>query len=286
MCVENAMQLSLNSNTFAGLKEDFDSVLARTIGNMESKGADEATITLKLGISLTKEQGKFGEDEDREITRPTFKHDISSVMQVKDKKSGSLSGDYELVWDDEEKTYVMRKIKDGQMSLFGEDGEITAGDEDEDDVEYVEAIPAGAEPALIEAAEEEDTSGPEYDVTTPFGYLRQFVGEDLIVTEAMGNYTVRTNENKIILSSASDPDSPFHCDADKLAPHVGHNVVCVGYGADELLNIAIECEDCCETLFSLDLNLGDDEEEIEAADAELETEESKGGYEYDSPDNE
>lgn len=40
MCIKNAMELSLKGETFNALKEDFDVVLARTIGNMEMKGAD------------------------------------------------------------------------------------------------------------------------------------------------------------------------------------------------------------------------------------------------------
>ena len=32
---ESDMVLSLNSDTFQALKEDFDSILSRTIGNME-----------------------------------------------------------------------------------------------------------------------------------------------------------------------------------------------------------------------------------------------------------
>ena len=95
----NDMSLSLKSDTFSALKEDFDSILARTIGNMEMKGAEEATVTLKLGISLEKSSVN-GPNGLQDITKPSFKHDISSVMQVKDKKSGALTGDYELVWDE------------------------------------------------------------------------------------------------------------------------------------------------------------------------------------------
>ena len=52
---ESDMVLSLNSDTFQALKEDFDGILSRTIGNMEMKGDGSATITLKLGIDLVKE---------------------------------------------------------------------------------------------------------------------------------------------------------------------------------------------------------------------------------------
>ena len=47
---KNDLALSLKSDTFSALKEDFDSILAKTIGNMEMKGAEDATITLKLGV--------------------------------------------------------------------------------------------------------------------------------------------------------------------------------------------------------------------------------------------
>lgn len=142
MCIKNAIQLSLDGDTFSALKKDFDAVLLRTVGNMESKSADEATITLKLTISLEKERTNFGE-EPKQITRPTFKHDISSVMQVKDKVSGTLKEDYELVFDDEEGKYVMRRISNGQMTIFE-----TVEEQKEDAVEYMDV------PAVIEAIAE------------------------------------------------------------------------------------------------------------------------------------
>lgn len=255
--MKNAMQLSLNGNTFAGMKEDFDAILGRTIGNMESKGADEATITLKLNISLVKEETTplDADEEKKEIVRPDFKHVISSVMQVKAKKTGALSGDYELVFDEDEDKYVMRKIEDGQLSIFD------SVYENEDEVDDSEAVPN----------DEEDIDN--VPANAPFEWLEQFIGEEMSVTEAMGNYTVRTTDNRIILSSASEEDSPFHCDAEKLAPHVGHKLICAGYGSEGVcVNIAIECEDCYETLFSMDLY------------GEIEEEDDK--YEFDEPDDE
>ena len=55
----------------------------------------------------------------------------------------------------------------------------------------------------------------------------------LAVTEAMGNYTVRTQGNKVVLSSATSPENPFYTSAEKLSPHVGHADLCDGYGDDE-----------------------------------------------------
>lgn len=260
MCIKNAMELSLNGDTFAALKEDFDSILAQTLGNMESKGADEAVITLKLGVSLEK-QSFVRNEEPEELTKPSFKHDISSVMQVKNKKSGSLSGDYELVWDDDEKKYVMRKITNGQLTMFVEDGEEVEQYQEEDDT-YV------TEPVILEAHAEEESDSEDI---TAFDWLSQFVDKQMKITEAMGNYTVRTDDGKVVLTSASEPDSVFHCDsepdsvfhcdAEILAKHLEHSIVCAGYGGDELYQITIECEDCLETLFSLRLNCIDDEDD-------------------------
>ena len=291
MCIKNAMELSLSGDTFAALKEDFDSILAQTLGNMESKGADEAVITLKLGVSLEK-QSFVRNEEPEELTKPSFKHDISSVMQVKNKKSGSLSGDYELVWDEDEKKYVMRKITNGQLTFFDDDGEEVEQYQEDDSDAY------DATPALLEASVEENAE----EDTTAFDWLAQFVDKKMTITEAMGNYTVRTEDGKVVLTSASAPDSVFHCDAEILAKHIDHSIVCVGYGGDELYQITIECEDCLETLFSLRLNgIDEDDEDVSEGfeeymaegeepyeeaptDDEEEPVSDEGGYDYSEPE--
>lgn len=260
MCIKNAMELSLNGDTFAALKEDFDSILSQTLGNMESKSADEAVITLKLGISLEKQQFVRNESTE-ELTKPSFKHDISSVMQVKNKKSGSLSGDYELVWDEDEKRYVMRKIAGSQMSMF-ENVEKYEGDDKEIEGQAMLSAPADK-------------------VKSVFGWLSDFVGNKMTVSEAMGNYTVRTENGKVILTSASPKNNPLHCDAEVLATHLGHTLVCAGYGDDELNLIKIECEDCLETLFSISLVSPDDTNEDITLDEEPDYEIVAEDSEYD-----
>ena len=111
------LELSLKGDAFLLLKNDFDLVLERTVNNMKAKGSDEATITLKLNISLEKGTN-FTDEDEIEVDKPTFSFDISSVMQVKDKKSGVLGGDYYLDFDDKSKKYVMRRIGDKQKSMF------------------------------------------------------------------------------------------------------------------------------------------------------------------------
>ena len=309
MCSTNERNLSLNGDTFAILKEQFDKILNRTVGNMEMKGADDAVITLKLSVSLEKSSVTVGDDI-KEVTKPTFKHDISSVMQVKDKVSGQTTDDYALVWDENENKYVLRKIENGQMSFddFDANGSpiydadyhevpaIEAGtrglpeDAESEDVTDGEDTPGEADDADPDASGEfgDGSIDPAHDPTTPFGWLRQFIGESMNVTEAMGNYTVRTQSNKVVLSSATGSENPFYCSAEKLSPHVGHAVVCVGYGGEEIVNISIECEDCNEVLFDINAPSVNDgagtdvdngaEESADASEAD--------GYEYDKPEEE
>lgn len=295
----NDMSLSLKSETFSALKEDFDSILARTIGNMEMKGAEEATVTLKLGISL--EKGSVnGPAGIRDIVKPSFKHDISSVMQVKDKKSGALTGDYEMVWDADEGKYVMRRIDNGQTSMFDEDCGGTVIDAEYTDAEYT-ALPEGQRGLPEGSLEDEDledaddTAGDENADTdsaresdkgsesgpTSFEWLKQFVGQELRVTEAMGNYTVRTGDNKVVLSSAAEKSAPFYCPAEKLEGHVGHKVSCIGYGDSDgvIANVSIECGDCNEILFSLD------DDGVEEVESEEKCDSVERNYEYDMPEN-
>lgn len=315
------MNLSLDGDTFSILKGQFDSVLARTIGNMQMKGADDATITLKLSIGLEKENRSTA-NGNIEATIPKFKHDISSVLQVKDKVSGELVGDYQLIWDEYEKKYVMRKIDNGQTTMLDDEPN---GKFVDADYQFVDELPGdqqgplglpepaengeeslepddtadldGSEPdAAEENAEEpegtyadESSEKPDrYDERTPFGWLAQFVGEEMRVTEAMGNYTVRTTANKVVLSSATDPSNPFYCDRDKLSEHVGHKLICAGYGKEELTVISIQCSGCAAALFTL-VAPGATEEEISEAMADEEDISDDDlsddyGYEYDPPE--
>jgi hypothetical protein len=95
---------------------------------MENKESEQAELTVKLKISLMKEQAPNFDSlipgAQREVIKPKFDHKVSSVMQIKDEKTGTLSGNYELVWDGELGQYVMREIKDPQLSIFEYDKEV------------------------------------------------------------------------------------------------------------------------------------------------------------------
>lgn len=189
---KNDKKLTLNEETFSNLKQDFDSVLNRTIGNMEMKGADEATVTLKLSIKLEKTT-TYTETGALDVTRPSFKHDVSSVMQVKDKKSGQLNGEMALVFDSESGSYILRPITNGQMSFDTDgsvydgdgkiivDAEVRSVDEDGNAIEGKEVLAIGVDDdykpeddlkyddPVVETPEgEEETAGDESEEPLPF----------------------------------------------------------------------------------------------------------------------
>jgi len=155
--MSNVMQLSLNGDTFAGFKKDFDTILARTLGNMQMKGAEDATITVKMNISLDKRcVGGFGSMDT--VTMPSFKHDISSVMQIKDKMTGQFSGEYAMIWDEDEKCYVLEYIKSEQASLFDNEEPVGRFSDIEDDGDYADVVDAieGSEPLALPEAEDDE----------------------------------------------------------------------------------------------------------------------------------
>ena len=290
MCTKNDLQLSLNGDTFQAMKTDFDSILAKTIGNMEMKGANEATITIKLGVTLEKvNNGSY--DEVKEVTKPSFKHDISSVMQVKDKKTGSLSGDYELVWDEEEKKYVMRRLGGEQMSLFDE--AVDPGEQEADGENVTEGGPYLEAPEdktlYLEASYEEcdDTERREEELSA-LKWLSMFIGRKMKIVESNGTYTVRTDTNEVVLTSA---DSMFHVDAEILEEHIDHEINCLGFYSETTANqsgsleaVEFKCIDCDEVIYEFPYS-GDTESEYEGepdcAEADLEDDEL---MEYDEPD--
>lgn len=162
------LTLNIDSNAFAAMKEDFNKVLRRTLSNMQTKESDAATLTVKLSISLSEiEVPDLNASSDfatRKAYKPRFDHKINSVMQIKTEESGSLKGEYELVWDEDEQDFVMRPIDNGQRTLFDDDVPYTAYTEvvEADVVESTApALPAAK--AMLEAPADDAGDGYDYD---------------------------------------------------------------------------------------------------------------------------
>lgn len=260
MCDNKVYPMSLNGDTFNALKTDFDQMLRKLLSGMEKFECEEATLNIKVGVKLEKDQARDFEVHEyeamRDIVKPTFKHEISSAMQVKDKKTGSLIGNYELVWDRESGQYVMRNIDDGQVTLFDTEGDNVI------QMPEPPALPAGtvidADYTMLEDGEaqggSEDANGPvdgsdghKKPGDSPYEYLRQFVGADMkVMGTEHGIYTVRSG-GKVILSSGFSATDRFYCSVEKLEPHIDHAIVC-----EEWPNsVVIRCDECDETLFEV-----------------------------------
>lgn len=246
MCQTNDLPLSLKSNTFNALCSDFDQVLRATLQGMSDTSQDAAEVNVKVKITLTPDSApdfsvKGIGQQTRAITKPKFDHTVTAVIQRKEKKTGTLSGPYELVWDQETCTFVMRPIGDGQRSLF--DDEKGGGSQT-----GPLALPGG----VIDAEFKEVGDGKPTDDLDKrreaFAWLKDFIDAEMKVMEAMGNYTVRDKGGKVILSSGTGADSPFYAAAETLEPHVGHSLVCV----EGPSSIIIMCEECDSVIFRMD----------------------------------
>lgn len=150
---QNCTNISMDSELMAPMRADMDSIINRTLKTMHSSGNGEAVVTAKIKITLNKE-GLPTKDGVRPIIRPTFEHEVQSVVQAKDKKTGSMTGDYELVYDPETDSWIARSTS-AQVSMF--DTQDSGNDAPVEAEGYIEApIPALPEP---EDEEEPDNDG-------------------------------------------------------------------------------------------------------------------------------
>lgn len=129
-------ELNFESDTFSPVKRDMNFVMQRLLGNMQEKGATEGSMTVKIDISFDTEyipnyDPKI-EGESRKIEKPKFKHTVTSTVQIKDKKSGNMDTEMELVFDEENGEYVMKPIANtAQRTIFDDDFQDNIGSREE-----------------------------------------------------------------------------------------------------------------------------------------------------------
>lgn len=209
--------LSLNGDTFNGMKSDFDQLLRSLLTKMEESESEDATITVKVSVKLAPDQVNCGGNM-RDIIKPSFKHDISTVLQVKNKKSGNVGGNMEMVWDPKGHQYIMRPIDNGQASFFDDE-------EVEDVAEGAAELPA-AEPLQLpapEVLEDDDYAVIDADIVdadvqqdesqedlkvegTKFEWLGRFAGHKLSVMEQEGQIVAKS-ETGISVFSTGVPET-------------------------------------------------------------------------------
>ncbi len=106
--------LSLSADTFNAFKMDFDSALQRLLQKMDRLQSDSASINCKISVALTPDPERnfdaTREGDTVQVMKPSFSHEISTEIKVKDKTTGNLSGNRKLVWDEELMEYVMKDM--------------------------------------------------------------------------------------------------------------------------------------------------------------------------------
>lgn len=90
-----------------------------------------------------------------------------------------------------------------------------------------------------------------------FEYLRRYIGKKLRIRKKKDDFRICTKYGTaVLLTSDKSVERAVHlkrkdCNT-RVVNHIGHDLICVGYGCDVIQNVAIECEDCCEIIYSID----------------------------------
>ena len=81
-------KLDFDSNTFENMKHDMNFVLQRLLGNMIEKQSKEGSMTIKIDVTMVKEfipnYDPNIKGESREISKPQFKHKVTSAVKITD----------------------------------------------------------------------------------------------------------------------------------------------------------------------------------------------------------
>ena len=155
-------KLDFDSNTFENMKHDMNFVLQRLLGNMIEKQSNEGSMTIKIDVTMVKEfipnYDPNIKGESREISKPQFKHKVTSAVKITDEKGGNLNNETEMVMDEETGCYVLQPIANTQQrTIFDSDfmqGQKQEGEGNEDIIDGT-YIDADVRPALPGPADEE-----------------------------------------------------------------------------------------------------------------------------------
>lgn len=130
-------RLDFDSDTFEQMKVDMNFVLQRLLGNMLEKGTNEGSMTIKIDVTMIKEfipnYDPDIEGENREVSKPQFKHKVTSAVKINDEKSGKYDTEMELVMNDDG-VYELRPIANTQQrTIFDADFQQNYKGEDNED---------------------------------------------------------------------------------------------------------------------------------------------------------
>lgn len=133
------------------------------------KGSTNGSLTLKIDVSFTQEYipnyDPKVEGESRKINKPSFKHKVTSTVQITDKKDGNMDTEMELAFDEDSGEYVLQPVANTtQKSIFDSDYKenLKPENEEESEKEEPKGIPQLPGPSEVE---DEDVIDAEYTET-------------------------------------------------------------------------------------------------------------------------
>lgn len=156
--------LDFDSNTFEDMKHDMNFILQRLVGTMQEKGAIEGSMTLKIDVTMVKEViPNYDPDipeETREISKPQFKHKVTSAVKINNDKSGIFNNEMEMVMDEDSGVFKLTPVANTQqMTIF--DSDFQQKDDDEENGEHI-GYPAL--PNLTDMENQKKENGEDYEI--------------------------------------------------------------------------------------------------------------------------
>lgn len=161
MVSEFEKALDFDSDTFGDMKHDMNFILQRLVGTMQEKGAVEGSMTLKIDVTMVKEFiPNYDPDipgETREVSKPQFKHKVTSAVKINDDKSGTFNNEMEMVMDEESGVFKLIPIANTQQrTIFDSDFQQKNDGECVNDGEDGNFIEGEWRPALPGPADEQN----------------------------------------------------------------------------------------------------------------------------------
>lgn len=162
MSIQNYVDMTIESDIFAGARDSFDLMMQKLLHKMQQNASDEGSITLKVSVDMTTEWIPDGNGESEECFKPKIKYKVDYAVPVKEGQDGKKDPGMKLVYDAELRRYVLKYVNEGgQMSMFdSEFQEAEAEDVTESDVPAIEG-PVSDQNALPDNSEEEESEEPE-----------------------------------------------------------------------------------------------------------------------------
>jgi hypothetical protein len=116
------VDVTIYSEAFSKLREDFNKMIEATLTKMRQKDSSDASLTLKLDIELEKTFEPIelpdGTQTTRDVFMPIFSHKVSSAISIKSEVKGKFDEECELIFDAATQRHILVPI--GQMPLASE----------------------------------------------------------------------------------------------------------------------------------------------------------------------